>query len=128
MEWLEILHVHAVGPREKIRILETCTHIHRSGSTRLTVYGNTLDSELKIHILWRSETVPEDRMSPLGRELSRVAGELAMVTHTLWQEYSPSEVREMLPAREGVQPEKARSSIKRVCDRLFCALLKGRNL
>ncbi len=126
MEWLEIISVLAAGSKEKIKILELCGKISVPQSARLIVYGNNLSNELSIHIQWKSESATQAGRSPLGHELSRTAGDLGLVTHTLWQGCDQPKIPEDLPQVETAHPEGTPKGGKGVCEHLLCLLVRGR--
>jgi hypothetical protein len=96
MRWLEIIDVEPAGPKEKTRIIELCSKILIPRTARLTIYEESLNNELSIHILWESRSVPQGGRSELGRELSRVISDHGLVAHTFWVEGNRSKLREQL--------------------------------
>ncbi len=97
MRWLEIIDVEPAGPKEKTRIIELCSKIFISQTARLTIYEESLNDELSIHIQWESQSVPQGGRSELGRELSRAISDHGLVAHTFWVEGNRS--------KSGEQPD-----------------------
>ncbi len=91
MNWLEIITVEARASREKIKIIELCGNIRlprkSGGSLKLLVYGNSLSTEISIHIHSVSQSAPN---GSLGRALSKTLGDYGLVSHKIYVEHSGS--------------------------------------
>jgi hypothetical protein len=84
MKRLEIIRVEATGPQEMMKIIGLCLEINVPRSARLTVYTDSFNNELSIHIQWSARSASQAGKSWVGCELCRTVSDYGQVTHTTW--------------------------------------------
>jgi hypothetical protein len=94
MRKLEIINVEAAGPQQRIEIIGLCHKVRLPRSARLTVYTDSFNNELSIHIQWNSRSGLREGRSPAGCELCRAVSGHGTVNHTVWVESRQSKPAE----------------------------------
>jgi len=88
MNGLEIIRLRSAEiPFELLKeTLATIPDVGQSGLVRIKIYRHAvLDSDLSVHLHWKSEGPPQDK-STLGLRLAQALQEFGLIDHSLWIE------------------------------------------